>query len=173
MEDAVLTPSEPMTVYTPLTTTPAPDPVYVPPGRLLVGREEKPLTTIVSTGATVCVWDPTTGAGGMAHFLLPEAGSAPPATRFGDVALRTMVEELGKLGVPEKRLRARVFGGSAPPIATSGRHLGDRNVEAALSFLKAHFIPVIENQVGGTTARKIVFTPSTGAATVVSIGLTN
>jgi chemotaxis protein CheD len=170
----VLTPSEPMTVYTPGTTPPAPamDPVYVPPGRLLVGREGKPLTTIVSTGAVVCVWDAVTGAGGMAHFLLPEVGNAPPATRFGDVALRTMVEELGKLGVAEKRLRARVYGGSAPPVATTGGHLGDRNVEAALSFLKARFIPIVENQVGGTTARKIVFTPATGTATAVSIGLT-
>ena len=169
----MLTPTEPQPVYTPVTTTSAPDPVYVPPGRLLVGKDAKPLTTIVSTGAVVCVWDAVTGAGGMAHFLLPEAGTAPPATRFGDVALRTMLEELGKLGVPEKRLRARVYGGSAPPIATTGGHLGDRNVEAALGYLKARFIPVLENQVGGTSARKIVFSPSTGAATVAIIGLTS
>jgi chemotaxis protein CheD len=165
-----------MTVYTPRTTpslpTSGPDPVYVPPGRLLVGLEGKPLTTIVSTGAVVCLWDAMTGAGGMAHFLLPEAGNAPPAPRFGDVALGTLVTELAKLGVPEKRLRARVFGGSAPPVATTGGHLGDRNVEAALSFLKAKFIPVIETQTGGNTARKIVFTPATGAASSVSIGLT-
>jgi chemotaxis protein CheD len=129
------------------------------------------MTTIVSTGATVCLWDVVTGAGGMAHFLLPEAGSAPPATRFGDVALRTLVDELGKLGAPEKRLRARVFGGSAPPIATSGGHLGDRNIEAALAFLKARFVPVLENQAGGNNARKIVFQPNTGQATVAKIGL--
>lgn len=150
---------------------PTADPVYVPPGRLLAGRDGKPMTTIVSTGATVCLWDAVSGAGGMAHFLLPEAGSAPPATRFGDVALRTLVEELGKLGAPEKRLRARVFGGSAPPIATTGGHLGDRNIEAALTFLKSRYVPVLENQAGGNNARKIVFQPNTGQATVSKIGL--
>jgi chemotaxis protein CheD len=169
----VLTPiPKDLPTFKPSPGLPTVEPAYVPPGRLHASRDPKPLTTIVSTGAAVCVWDAVTGAGGMAHFLLPEAGNAPPATRFGDVALRTMVEELGKLGVAEKRLRARVFGGSAPPVATTGGHLGDRNVAAALSFLKARFIPIVENQVGGTTARKIVFTPATGTATAVSIGLT-
>ncbi len=168
----MLTPTERIVGYTPPTPSANPEvePVYVPPGRLLAGRDGKPMTTIVSTGAVVCVWDAVTGVGGMCHFLLPEAGSAPPATRFGDVALKALLDELGKLGAPEKRLRARVYGGSAPPIATSGGHLGDRNIEAALAFLKAHYVPVLENQAGGKTARKVVFTPSSGTATVSSIG---
>ena len=132
----------------------------MPPGRLLASRDAQPMTTIVSSGAVVCIWDPVSGVAGMAHFLLPEKGNAPPAPRFGDVALETLVAELVKLGAPEHRLRARVFGGSAPPIATEGRHLGDRNIDAALAFLKARLVPVIENQSGGTTARKILFTPA-------------
>ncbi len=90
----MLTPTERLPVYTPATTTPATDPAYVPPGRLLAARDGRPMTTIVSTGAVVCLWDAVTGAAGMAHFLLPEVGSAPPATRFGDVALPTLVGEL-------------------------------------------------------------------------------
>ncbi len=166
----MLTHSEQMPVYTPAPMeVPAADPVYVPPGRLLASRDGKPMTTIVSTGAVVCVWDAVSGAGGMVHFLLPQAGSAPPATRFGDVALRTLFEELLKLGASEKRLRARVIGGSAPPLITSGGHLGDRNVEAALDFLKTRLVPVIEKQTGGNTARKVIFTPAGGFATVTRI----
>lgn len=146
------------------------DVTYVPPGRLLASTEPKPMTTIVSTGAVVCLWDPVTGAGGMAHFLLPECGAAPPAQRFGDIALRTLLQELGRLGAPERRLRAKVYGGSAPPIATVGGHLGDRNVEAALGFLKSKFIPLLDNQVGGNCARKIVFTAKSGAAEVTKVG---
>ena len=162
--------SERMTLPPPH-SAPTLDPAYVPPGRLLTSRDARPMTTIVSTGAVVCVWDPVSGAGGMAHFLLPESGNAPPATRFGDVALRTLVDELGKLGVPERRLRARVYGGSAPPIATEGGHLGDRNIAAALTFLKTRYVPVIENQAGGTSARKIIFAPNVGTATVTRVGL--
>lgn len=166
----MLTPIPQNPAFTPALNLPVVDPVYVPPGRLATVRDGKPLTTIVSTGAVVCLWDSVSGVGGMAHFLLPEAGSAPPAPRFGDVALRMLLEELAKLGVPEKRLRARVYGGSAPPIATTGGHLGDRNVEAAHAFLKSRFVPVLENQVGGVGARKILFAPTSGQATVTRVG---
>lgn len=165
----MLTPTTEMPAFTPALNLPVVDPVYVPPGRLTTVRDGKPLTTIVSSGAVVCVWDSGTGIGGMAHFLLPEAGNAPAAPRFGDVALKTLLEDLSKLGVPAKRLRARVFGGSAPPIATSGTHLGDRNIEAAHTFLKKHLVPILENQAGGTTARKVVFAPGSGAATVTRV----
>lgn len=167
----LLTPNERTpTVTPPNASAPAVEPSYVPPGRLLAARDGKPMTTIVSTGACVCVWDPTTGAGGMAHFLLPEAGNAPPAPRFGDVALRSLFEELAKLGAPEKRLRARVFGGSAPPIATQGAHLGDRNIDAALAFLKSRLVPIVDKDSGGGQARKIVFTPAGGAVSVTRLG---
>jgi chemotaxis protein CheD len=166
----VLNPNPEKYAFTPAMNLPVVDPVYVPPGRLATARDGKPLTTIVSSGAVVCVWDSVSGAGGMAHFLLPEVGAAPPAPRFGDVALRSLLEEMAKLGVPEKRLRARVFGGSAPPIATSAGHLGDRNIEAAHAFLKSRFVPVLENQAGGNTARKILFAPTSGQATVTRVG---
>lgn len=168
----MLTPTPYSQAFTPALGLPVVEPVYVPPGRLATVRDGKPLTTIVSTGAVVCIWDSVTGVGGMAHFLLPEVGSAPPAPRFGDVALSSLVEELAKLGVPEKRLRARVFGGSAPPIATTGGHLGDRNIEAAHAFLKARFVPVLENQAGGSSARKVLFAPTSGTATVTRVGAT-
>ncbi len=144
---------------------------YVPPGRLLATTDPTPLTTIVSTGAVVCLWDPVSGVGGMAHFLLPEAGNAPPAPRFGDVALRMLLEQLVKLGAPERRLRAKVYGGSAPPIATTGGHLGDHNIEAALALLKARHVPVLENGSGGASARKIVFDLKTGVTEVTRLGL--
>ena len=159
--------------FTPAHGLPTVEPAYVPPGRLLVTRDPRPMATVVSTGAVVCLWDPIAGFGALAHFLLPESGTAPPAPRFGDVALRTLVDELVKLGATERRLRARLYGGSAPPIVTVGGHLGDRNVQAARTWLGARSIAVWEAEVGGTSARKILFSPSTGSATAKAIGLDN
>jgi chemotaxis protein CheD len=156
-------------IFTPVAGMPAAEPVYVPPGRLHAAADAKPLTTIVSTGAVVCVWDPVSGAGGMTHFLLPESGTAPPAPRFGDVALRTLVQELVRLGASERHMRARVYGGSAPPVTTEGSHLGDRNVQAAISFLESHNVAIVAREVGGTGARKVLFSPNTGLATVSRI----
>lgn len=144
--------------------------VYVHPGRTVGGANGESYTTVVGSGVAVCVWDPVHGIGGMSHFLLPDSGNAPPATRFGDVALKTLVEQIGKLGADVHRLRARVYGGNAPPIAEGGMHLGDRNVQAALAFLAANTILVMHRDIGGKSARKIVFNPRQGTAEITYIG---
>jgi chemotaxis protein CheD len=142
--------------------------VYVHPGRLATAATGGTFTTVVGSGAAVCVYDPARGVGGMAHFLLPEAGSAPKAPRYGDVAMKTLLDELAKLG--GRSFRATVYGGSAPPIAAESGHLGDRNVAAALALLALRGIPVLERDVGGTGARKIVFDVAEGHVDVTHVG---
>ncbi|HEX9049493.1 MAG TPA: chemotaxis protein CheD [Anaeromyxobacter sp.] len=152
-----------------LTALPPPtSAVYVHPGRLAASGTAASFTTVVGSGAAVCIYDPVRGVGGMAHFLLPDRGNAPSATRYGDVALTSLLEELGKLG--GHSYRATVHGGSAPPIVSETEHLGDRNVAAALSFLSSHGIPVLERDVGGKGARKIVFDLAGGAVQVTRVG---
>ncbi len=150
---------------------PSPDgSVYVHPGRTRAGTNGASFTTVVGSGIAVCVWDPVHGVGGMSHFLLPDSGNAPAATRFGDVAMRTLLADIAKLGGDVRRLRARIYGGNAPPIADGGPHLGDRNLEAALAFASANGILVVQRDSGGKSARKIVFSPKQGSAEVVHIG---
>lgn len=144
-------------------------PVYVHPGRALVSKDAPAFTTVVGSGLALCLWDPVHGVGGMAHFLLPEAGGAPPAQRYGDVAMKFLVDELAKAGANPLSLKARVYGGCAPPIGSQSGHIGDRNVAAALAFLRKQSIPIVERDIGGTGARKIVFDPRDGAAEVVKI----
>ena len=142
--------------------------IYVHPGRTAAARGGTSFATVVGPGAAVCVHDPVRGVGGMAHFLLPEAGRAHAATRYGDVAMKALLEQLGKLG--GRSYRATLHGGSAPPIASESGHLGDRNVAAAIAFLALHGIPVLERDVGGIGARKIVFDVAEGRAHVARVG---
>ena len=144
--------------------------VYVHPGRTVTGANGDSYTSVVGSGVVVCVWDPVRGIGGMSHFLLPDSGNAPPAQRFGDVALKSLVEQIGNLGGEVRRLRARVYGGNAPPIAEGGMHLGDRNVQAALAFLSANTILIMHRDLGGKIARKVVFNPRQGTAEMTYIG---
>ncbi len=146
---------------------PAESAVYVHPGRIAAARGAT-FTTVVGSGAAVCVHDPVRGVGGMAHFLLPEVGHAPAATRYGDVALKALFDELAKLG--GRSYRASLYGGSAPPIAAESGHLGDRNVAAAIAYLALRGIPVLERDVGGVGARKIVFDVSEGRVQVTRVG---
>jgi chemotaxis protein CheD len=150
-------------------SAPAQGSTYVHPGRLVTARGDADFTTVVGSGAVVCVWDPVANVAGMVHFLLPEKGSAPPAPRFGDVALQQLMDELSKLGANAARLRAHVYGGSAPPIAAESGHLGERNVHAATAFLATQGIPLLHKDVGGSGGRKVVFLPASGRAEVVRL----
>lgn len=143
---------------------------YVHPGRTFVTADPTPLVTVVGTGVVVCLCDPAKRVGGIAHFLLPEAGTAPPAPRYGDIALKALLDELVARGANPRGLRARLFGGSAPPIASESGHLGEKNVAAAAAFLQAHAILVLERDVGGKSARKIVLDARLGSATVTRVG---
>lgn len=161
----------PTTAFAAMTPAPAStDPIYVHPGRVTAQAAADQYTTIVGSGAVVCLWDPLGNVGGMAHFLLPECGNAPAATRFGDVALASLLNDLSKLGSEPRRLRAAVFGGSAPPLTSEAGHLGDRNIESALAFLRKHAIPILQRDVGGLGARKILFSARQGRAEVSRIG---
>jgi chemotaxis protein CheD len=142
--------------------------IYVHPGRVAASAGTEPFTTVVGSGAVVCLFDPVRRVAGMAHFLLPEVGTAPPAQRYGDVALKALLEQLGALG--GRSYRGCIHGGSAPPIESESGHLGDRNVAFATSFLRLHGIPVVQHDVGGTGARKIVFDPVQGAVQVARVG---
>jgi chemotaxis protein CheD len=126
-------------------------------------------TTVAGSGVVVCLWDPVANVAGMTHFLLPDKGNAPPAPRFGDVAMKQLFEELARLGAQQPRLRAAVIGGSAPPIAAESGHLGERNVSAAKAFLAAHGILVVQQDVGGAGGRKVIFAPAMGKAEVTRL----
>jgi len=142
---------------------------YVHPGRFQTSRSAGDFTTVVGSGAVVCVWDPVAKVAGMAHFLLPEKGSAPPAPRFGDVAMQQLLDELERLGGQRAHFRANIYGGSAPPIAAESGHLGERNVQAAAAFLSSRGIVIHQKDVGGAGGRKVVFVPASGLASVVRL----
>jgi chemotaxis protein CheD len=158
----------------PWTPAHAPSPreaqTYVHPGRTFATGEATSLVTVVGSGVVVCLWDSAHRVGGLAHFLLPEVGTAPSAPRYGDVALNALMGELLGLGATPHGLRARLYGGSAPPISSESGHLGDRNVAAAQAFLQANGIPLLDRDVGGTGGRKVIFDPRAGIATVTRIG---
>src|SRR6185503_5400119 len=74
---------------------------YVHVGQLFTSPAACTVTNILGSCVSVCLWDPTTGAGGLNHFLLPhcvENGISSP--RFGNVAIHRLLDELAGLGSP-------------------------------------------------------------------------
>jgi chemotaxis protein CheD len=141
--------------------------VYLHPGQVLACREPTLVTTVLGSCVAVCLWDPTSCLGGINHYLLPYwAGGGLSSARFGNVAIRELVDGLLGLGARRTTLAAKVFGGACVFDAFDGngrQHLGAQNVERAVSLLEDEGIPIVAADTGGRRGRKLVFRSDDGA----------
>lgn len=140
---------------------------YLNGGQVHIAEGDQAITTILGSCVAVCLYDPVAKVGGMNHFLLPRCRGREPSPRFGDIAMRELLERTLLRGAQRGRLLAKVFGGACTMKAPSGRKpLGEENSDLALEFLAAERIPVQHRDVGGATGRKLVFRTGDGAAWV-------
>ena len=142
----------------------ASDRVYLHPGQLAVLGRKGALTTILGSCVGVCLHDPSARVGGLNHYLLPIAPATQPSTRFGDIAVRQLVEEVERLGGDRMRLVATIIGGACVLEAFRGRarDLGRANVDVARATLDHLGITVIAEHVEGLRGRRVVFDPFSG-----------
>jgi chemotaxis protein CheD len=144
--------------------------VYLQPGHLHAAAAPTLVTTILGSCISVCLWDDSTGIGGLNHFMLPFHASGAGNPRFGNVAFDELLARLERLGANMRRLRAQVFGGSCMFTAMlQGQHLGHKNATIAFELLKTAGIPVLHSETGGLRGRKLIFDTSTGSATVKAV----
>jgi chemotaxis protein CheD len=138
---------------------------YLLPGQLHVSAEPCQIRTILGSCVAICLWDQEQRVGGMNHFLLPSPREGNPTSlRFADLATRTLLEKLQRIGCHTRSLQAKIFGG-ASMFQSQNRYtvsLGARNVAAALDLLKGAGVRVVAQETGGTQGRKIVFNTDDG-----------
>jgi chemotaxis protein CheD len=121
------------------------------------------LSTILGSCVAACLRDPSTGVGGMNHFLLPEAPGAGAADRrYGVQAMELLINRLLAMGAGRHRLEAKIFGGARMTAGLAD--IGARNIAFAHRFLADEQIPIISESVGGDRARKIKYWPALGRA---------
>jgi chemotaxis protein CheD len=141
--------------------------VYLHAGQIAVGVQPTAITTILGSCVAVCLHDPTTGIGGMNHFLLPLHVEREKSPRFGTVAVPQLINDVVKAGASRAALVAKVFGGASVIGAFRGtRNLGAENAALALELLEAAHIRVLDHDVGGTRGRKLIFHADDGNAWV-------
>ena len=145
------------------------DTAYVHVGQLYASAEQRLVSTILGSCVSVCVWDAEVRVGGLNHFLLPQCvtnGVSSP--RFGNVAIRELLAEVQRLGGARHRLQAKLFGGASviDAFQTTNGSLGMQNVALARRFLADAGIPIVNEDVGGSQGRKLVFRTSDGTAWV-------
>ena len=137
---------------------------FLHPGQICIASEPCLVTTIVGSCVALCLWDPVRRIGGAAHYLVATGnGNGQASCRYGDVAIRTLLQKMAELGCQPSFLRAHVFGGACMFDALRDHNLGATNVEIARLLLAENGIPIVTEQVGGKRGRKVVFRTSNGA----------
>jgi chemotaxis protein CheD len=141
---------------------------YLHPGQLAALSRGGPLSTILGSCVGVCLHDPGARLGGLNHFLLPRAPAGTDSPRYGDVAVRRLVDAVERLGGERMRLVATLVGGACVVDAFRGRarELGHSNVEVARAELGDLGVTVIAEHVGGARGRRVTFDPVNGFVAV-------
>jgi chemotaxis protein CheD len=141
--------------------------LYLYPGQMAVSTEPTVVTTILGSCVSVCLWDPSSGLGGVNHFLLPLwAENVEDELRFGSRAVPRLVEALRRQGATASRLQAKVFGGASILNGSGAERLGTKNVAIARECLDRAGIPIVASDVLGERGRKLLFHTDDGTAFV-------
>lgn len=140
------------------------DIVTVIQGEFQISTDEKTvLSTILGSCVAVCLFDSIRRVGGMNHFLLPgNSDGSSDRLRYGVHSMELLINGLLRSGAQRSDLQAKVFGGSS----MSQRHdsIGTSNGKFAEDFLREEKIPCVSSSLGGNSARRIKFHPTTGLA---------
>ena len=143
--------------------------LFLHPGHLVASVEDAVIITILGSCVAVCLGDRSRHIGGMNHFQMPHgARNAIEPLRYGPSATQALFDRVIELGADRRRLEAKVFGGASILPGTGGRvgGLGSENAAAALRTLGRLGVLVVESDVGGRLARKLVYRVEDGAVQV-------
>ena len=122
----------------------------------------------------ICLYDPVLQLGGMVHIMLPqnmEKGRANPL-KYADTGIHYAIGQMESRGAQRSRITAKIAGGAKmfSEGNSAAGNIGQRNIQAVKLALQWHRIPIIAEDVGGASARTLIFDVSAGIATVRSYG---
>lgn len=153
---------------------PACERVTIQIGGVRASREPLELDTVLGSCIAACLYDPVARIGGMNHFMLPDGldSDNSPSARYGVNAMELLIAAIMKLGGNRKCFQAKIFGGGhVLKIRESLNGVPQRNIDFVHSFLGTERIPVVNADVGGYQARRVLFHSDTGKAYVKLLGI--
>lgn len=133
-------------------------------------------TTGLGSCVGVTLYDPHLKVAGLAHVMLPSSEIAKEGAlniaKYADTAVPALVQSLLELGANQKRLVAKMAGGSQMfAFAGTGdsMRIGPRNIESCKQKLSELEIPIIGEDTGGNYGRTIELDCETGILFIRSV----
>ncbi len=140
------------------------------PGEYYVTTTGEQISTVLGSCVSACVRDRRTGIGGMNHFMLPRDASrgnsswgsaVSAATRYGNVAMERLINDILKLGSRRDSLEVKLVGGGRV-LDGIAMDIGARNIEFVRKYVADEGFSVLGEDLGDIYPRKVHYAPATG-----------
>jgi len=140
-------------------------------GEYLVAKKGTLCGIGIGSCLLICLYDPKTKIGGMAHAMLPSRADVQSA-KYADYAIDIMLDEMQKLGAGRNRIEARLIGGARmfqTQDNANSLNIGEKNTNSAKEKLKKEKIRLTGEDTGGSHGRSVNFDLETGIITVKTV----
>ena len=123
----------------------------------------------------ICLYDPVIRLGALVHIMLPinmETNRTSPF-KYADTGIRMTLDRMVKMGAQRSRIVAKIAGGAKMfDVAGNGNlgNIGQRNIESVHRVLQQERIRLVREDVGGSTARTLLFDVATGQGCIKIYG---
>ena len=119
-------------------------------------RHAEVVATVLGSCVSACIRDTRIRVGGMNHFMLPLDASqgtsawgaaASAATRYGNVAMERLINDILKLGGRREDLEIKLVGGGRV-LADMTTDIGARNIEFVRQYVQDEGFKVVGEDLG-------------------------
>ncbi len=150
------------------------------PGEYYVTTANELITTVLGSCVSACVRDKRLGIGGMNHFMLPLDASlgtsawgaaVSAATRYGNVAMERLVNDILKLGGRRENLEIKLVGGGKV-LGGMATDIGARNIEFVRQYVESEGLQVLAEDLGDIYPRKVLYAPESNKLRVKRLAAT-
>lgn len=144
---------------------------------LKTGKAPDIITTLgLGSCIGIALWDPTTKIGGLAHVMLPDSTKIrnnSNIAKFADTGITELVRQMEALGVPRKRMVAKIAGGAKMfevSGTTSVGNIGEKNAIASKQKLRELGIRLLAEDTGLNYGRTVELNCANGDYVIKAVG---
>jgi len=151
--------------------------IHVGLGEIAVTKDTSVILTCTGLGSCIamCVYDPFSKAGGLAHMLLPTCRSksdiSSPPVKYIDNGAPLLINRMIKQGSVRENLIVKITGGARmlQIPGNSQLDIGQRNIEEIYATMARLDMPILGADTGGSYGRTIHFHLDSGRILVKSV----
>ncbi|HYW84087.1 MAG TPA: chemotaxis protein CheD [Spirochaetia bacterium] len=146
--------------------------VIVRMAELDVVSDARRLKTILGSCVGIILRDPERGVSGLSHIMLPvRQHDDTAAGKYADSAIPALLKRLAEIGGRQSSLQALLIGGAQmfPMGSQTIASIGNQNVETARRILQRNRIPIVFEDIGGSSGRSVVYDNATGQVSVKTL----